>query len=325
MAQVSERIMTVEAAPIPKLEAWLAPVMFSVAFVYLLGIAGLLHRAYEPEVSDVELRLIAEALSLLWPLFVIEAIVSFLRRSPAITRRRALGRVFLVVTIPPARLGWVHPVTNRIWLPRFGWRPPGKPLLRLLEKVFGAPMLIFAFLILPVLALEYFKDDWVHSDPVLALALHLSISVIWVAFALEFILKISAAPSSFQYFKERWLDLAIVALPTFEFLLTHWVDAAPVARLFRLGRALNPQQIGAMSKAYRLRGLLMKGWYAFLLFEVVARITGNSPEKRLKRVEWQIAELEEQLRELRAVSLDLKKRMIPSPPVIISPSEPERP
>ena len=315
-----------DASPIPKLEARLAPVMFGVSFAYLLVVAGLLHRADEPEVLDIELAIMAEALGGLWPVFAIEAVLSYVRRSPAVSRRRALLRVVLVLAIPPARLAWIHPVTNRIWLPGLGWRPPGKPLLRLLEKVFGGPMLVFAFLILPVLGVEYFKSDWIRSDPLLALALHVSISVIWVAFAVEFLVKIAAAPNSLLYLKERWLDLAIVALPTLEFLLTHWVDAAPFARLFRLGRALSPQQIGSMSKAYRLRGLLMKGWYAFLVFEGVARITGNSPEKRLKRVEGQIAELEEVLAELRGQALELKKRMIPSPPVIIliQQSEPER-
>jgi hypothetical protein len=61
----------------------------------------------------------------------------------------------------------------------------------------------------------------------------------------------------------------------------------------------------------------MKGWHAFLVLEGVARITGNTPEKRLRKVEEQIAELEEQIAELRtqANSLRAQCRMPNDPPM----------
>jgi len=302
-----------EPPPIPKLEARLAPVMFAASFLYLLTVAGLVHRAYEPEVTDLELEIMTGMLSALWPIFAGEAILSFFRRSRNAGTVRVLARVLFVLALPPVRLAWVHPRTDRIWLPRLGWRAPSRELLRLLDRLFGGPMLLFAFLILPALGVEYVQFDLIHSEPWLASALHLSIAAIWVAFAVEFIVKCSAAPSSLVYLKERWLDLAIVILPTLEFILTRWVDAAPLARLFKLGRALSPQQLGAMGKAYRLRGLMMKGWHAFLLLEGVARILGTPPEKRLRKIENQIANLEEELRELRTQALALRKTMIVFP------------
>ena len=298
----------------PTISSWerrLAPVMFGLSFIYLLTIAGLIHRATATTVTDLELFLMNTALALLWPIFAAEAIVAVLRKSPDISWKLGLARVMLVVLIPPMRMAWIHPATNRIWLPRLGWHPPGKPLLKLLDKLFGIPMLLFAFLILPVLGLEYTMPDKIKEIPSLALALDIGIAVIWVAFATEFIVKVSASPRTVQYIKERWLDLAIVLLPTLEFILTRWVDAAPLARLLRLGRAIGPDQIARMNKLYRLRGLIMKGWHAFLLLEGVGRLLGNTAEKRLQKIEDQIAELEEQIAELRQEAEELRRKATP--------------
>ena len=84
----------------------------------------------------------------------------------------------------------------------------------------------------------------------------------------------------------------------FEFLLAQ-LQWTPLARLLRLTRAIGPQQLGKMSRMYRLRGLLIKGWQAMMLFGVVARLTGSTPEKRLRKVQLQIEAIEEQLADLR--------------------------
>ena len=307
------------AVPVPTLERRLAPVMFALAFADLLILAGLIHRASQPDVTQPELDAMYLGLAVLWPVFVAEAVEAYFRRSREISPTKAGLRCLLVIVAPPARLAWVHPVTNRIWLPRLGWRPPGKELLKTLTKAFGGPMLVIAFLILPVLALEHASADTVRSNPAFGLAVDLGVAAIWVAFAAEFVIKASAAPSTLGYAKERWLDLAIVGLPTLEFLLTRWVDAAPLARLLRLGRALAPEQIAKMGKAYRLRGLLMKGWHAVLVLEVVTKLTGNTAEKRLRAVDARIAELEEELSELRAERAALLAESPAESPPHISP------
>lgn len=283
------------------LEDRLAPVMFWLGFAHLTAFAGLLHRAGQPEATPFELRLILEGLAGLWPLFVAEAVVSFVRRDRSVPGRRYAARVALVCLLPFARMGWVHPANGMIWLPRLGWRKPGKDLLKSLDKAFGVPMLLFAFLILPVLGAEYLASDTARQNvPGFALAVDFSIAVIWVAFATELVLKASAAPRTLAYLKEKWLDVAIVVLPMLEVFLSRVVDAAPLARLLRLGRAFGPDQFAKMGKVYRLRGLLMKGWHAFLLVEGVARITGNTPAKRLRQLDEQIGDLELVLAELRA-------------------------
>jgi hypothetical protein len=313
-AAVADRAVAVPG-PVPMPETRLSALMFALAFAYLLVLAGLIHRAPQPSVNPLELELMYAVLAVLWPAFVIEAGVAVIRRAPTVTLRKAIQRGVLVVLIPPMRLGWVNPVTDHIWLPWLGWRRPGKDLLKRLDRAFGGPMLLFAFLILPVLGMEYINLVKTDTSPTFALVLDLSIAAIWVAFALEFIIKVQAAPSVMGYMKERWLDLAIVGLPTLEYVLTSWVDAAPLMRLLRLGRAIGPQQLGAMGKAYRLKGLMTKGWHAFMLLEGMARLTGNSPPKRLRKVEEQIAELEEQLADLRAEADDLRKKIATQPAV----------
>ena len=293
-----------------RLEDRLALAMFWLGFVYLLVFAGLIHRANQPEATAFELRVIAEGLGCTWPLFIAESVVGFLRRDRTLSTGRAVARMLLVWMLPFARMGWVHPATGMIWLPKLGWRRPGKDLLKQLDKAFGVPMLAFAFLILPVLAAEYLANDTARQNvPGFALFVDFGVATIWMAFTAELVLKASAAPHTLRYFKERWLDAAIVILPTLEVFLTRVVDAAPLARLLRLGRALSPDQVAKMGKVYRLRGLLIKGWHAFLVMEGVARITGRTPAKRLKQLDEQIADLETVLDELRRERDDIRAKI----------------
>jgi len=169
-------------------------------------------------------------------------------------------------------------------------------------------MLVFAVLILPVLALEFVRADDVRASPALALTVHAGVAVIWVAFATEFAVKVSASRRPFVYSKERWLDLAIVLLPVLEFALSTLADAAPVARLLRLTRAVAPEQLARMGQLYRLRGLLMKAWRAVLVLRLVAKLTGNTPAKQLRTLEAQIAEAEAALADLRGQADELRRQ-----------------
>lgn len=294
----------------PPLVDRLARPAFLLAGTFLVAAAGFVHRADTPGVTELELDIMAAAVIGLWPVLSAEAVFGGLCRSPAVKRSTAWWRVLLVCACPPARLGWVHPATNMIWLPRHGWQPPGKALLKSLDRATGGPMLLAAFLILPVLAVEQYQRDLLRLSPTLQLALSIGAAAIWTAFAAELVVKASASRSTLDYFKNRWLDLLIVVLPLFEFVLTHWVNVAPLARLFRLGRALAaPQQkVGALNKAYRLRGLMMKGWQAFLLLEGVSRLTGYTPEKRLRKLEERIEAVEDTLADLRAEAEELRRQ-----------------
>jgi voltage-gated potassium channel len=293
--------------------------MFALAFGYLLVVAGLVHRATSPTVAPVELFLIYGCLMLLWPIFALEALWGVLKRDRRQPRRPVLLRFLLVLLMPPFRMAWIDPRFGLIWLPRWGWCSPGQPLFKRLERFFAVPMVLFAFLILPLLLLEYLQAERVKENAALALGLDIGIAVIWIAFATEFILKVSVHPRPWFLIKDRWLDVAIVVLPMLEFLLTKWIDAAPLARLVRLGRALSPEQIARMQQLYRLRGLVTKAFHALLLLEGVARLLGQTPQKRLAKIQQRIEELREQIAELEQEAaewqalIDQQRSVPPSP------------
>lgn len=274
-------------------------------------IAGILHRVPSPLVTPVEVKVMTYGLLALWPIIAIETWVAFLIRDREV-RPFLSGflRAVWITLIPPLRMGMPCPFTARLWLPFLGWNDRGKRLEDRLERAFHVPMLIFALLVLPVLGFEFFRSEEVKSDPDLALALHISVAVIWIAFATEFVVKVASVRHPFIYSRDRWLDLAIVVLPMLEFALTSFAEAAPLARLLRISRAVAPEQLARMGQMYRLRGLMMKGWRAVLVLRVVAKVTGHSPEKQLRALEAQIAEVEEVLAEMRAQAEALRKRMM---------------
>ncbi len=280
-------------------ESLRARLMFVLAFAHLLLVAGLVHRATSKSVTQWELDAMYAGLLALWPVFAAEAASGVVRRDRSKRRRPVVLRALLVALMPPWRMALADPRTGFIWVPRIGWQQPGKELFKRLDLSFGGPMILFAFLILPILLIEYLRTEQVKEMAALALALDIGIAVVWVAFATEFVFKASAHPKPFAFAQERWLDVAIVALPMLEFVLTKWVDAAPIARLLRIGRAISPEQIARMQRLYRLQGLATKAWHAILLLEGISRLLGNTPQKRLAKLEEQIAELEEQMKELR--------------------------
>ncbi len=305
----------VHPTPVPddRVRGWvkrLAPVMFGLAFVHLLAFAGLIHRADERyHVTGFERAIIYGTLLGLWPLFVVEAWVGVALRDRNWRAGPVVARAAAVCLFPPARLGLIHPVTGLIWLPRLGWERPGKALLARLDRGFGVPLLLFALLVVPVLGIEYVWAEAVKGSPAFALVLHACLAVIWVAFATEFILKMEASGKPFEYAQRKWLDAAIVLLPTLEFVLTAWADAAPIARLLRTTRAIAPDKLARMGQMYRLRGLLMKMWHAMLALELLARLLGDNPRKRLARLEAEIAAAEEELTALRAEADAVRAKM----------------
>ena len=284
-----------------------AAILFWLAFAYLLTVAGVIHRAHQADISNFEEWVLAVSLMVLWPLFLAEAIYTARRRHESQPRGRVIRRAILVSLFPPLRMGLRHPMNGLVWLPRLGWRVPGKDLLAKLDHIFRVPMLVFAFLILPVLGFEYVASERANANSWFLLALHISIAAIWVAFAVEFILKFSVAPQPVLYVKEKWVDLAIVVLPALEFVLTYWANSALLARLLRLTRASD--QLSKYGRLYRMRGLMMKGWHAILTMRAMSRLLGRTLEIELKQNDEAIATLEEELAHLREHSEQLRAQI----------------
>jgi hypothetical protein len=282
--------------------------MFLLAFGHLLLIAGLLHRATSKSVTAFEVDTMIAGVMALWPIFAFEAFWGVLRRDRSRPLRPVVLRAILVMLFPSWRMALTDPRSGLMWVPRIGWQAPGKELGKRLELAFSGPMLIFAFLILPILGAEYVSSEQVRDLPWFVLALDIGIAVVWVAFATELVFKASAHPRPFTFMRERWLDVAIVVLPMLEFI-SKWLDLAPLARLLRLGRALSPEQLTRMQKLYRLQGLATKAWHAVLMLGFLGRLFGLTPEKRLAQVEERITDLEEQLKEAHAEADELRAKI----------------
>ena len=203
---------------------------------------------------------------------------------------------------------------GKIWLPKNNWFLPGKPLAKRLEKVFSKPMLMIALLILPVLLIEFGFSKQVQSMPILKLALSIGTGLIWCAFAIEFIVMVSATDKKLAYVKKNWIDLAIILLPLVSFL-----RSLRIVRTANIAKFAKVQQLSKMSRIYRMRGLVAKSIRALMVLEVMHRILKHSPEKRILKLKARLIELEEEANDIRAQIKRLDKKEVPSPHSTIKP------
>jgi voltage-gated potassium channel len=191
---------------------------------------------------------------------------------------------------------------NHIWLPRLGWREINHDLRRMLERVFSVPMILFALLVLPLFALEYWQGDKLREHPVLALWFDIGTSAIWLAFAIELIVMVSVSERPWRYCLLHWIDVVIVLLPAVELL--------PLLRLLRLGRLLRMEHLLRWGRLARFQALVSHVWRAFLLLQIVQRLTGYSLERQMKRRQELLQAKEEEVADLRREIHELEERII---------------
>lgn len=237
----------------------------------------------------------------IWPCFLFEPLICRWyrrRQTPNVNSDDDTGSWssdFWPAICPPLRLAKpIAAMGGEIWLPRIDWHPPGKPLAKLLEKVFSKPMLIIAMLILPILLIEFGLSKQVQSTPALKLTLSICTGLIWCAFAIEFIVMVSATDKKLAYVKRNWIDLAIILLPLVSFL-----RSLRIVRTANIAKFAKVQQLTKMSRVYRMRGLVAKTIRALMVLEVVHRVFKITPEKRIEKLTLKLAELEEDADEIR--------------------------
>jgi hypothetical protein len=135
--------------------------------------------------------------------------------------------------LPPPRPGvrYVH-------VPVLGVIVSDDDLRARIDRRFHWPMIFLALAILPLLAIEYFQrpEGWLKT------AIEVGFFVIWAAFVIEFVVKITIAEARIQYVRKNWLDLVIIALP---FL-----------RVLRVARA--GSSFARTTRVFKLRGVGMK-------------------------------------------------------------------
>ena len=78
-----------------------------------------------------------------------------------------------------------------------------------IERLSELPMLFLAFAMVPLLAASLLWELGPRAE-VVVLALD---SVVWVAFAVDLVIKVAVAPDRWAYVKRHWLDVLVVAVP----------------------------------------------------------------------------------------------------------------
>jgi hypothetical protein len=293
------------AAPDNDRQSWedrLAGPMFFLAGIFLIVLAGLIHRYPRLQATDPEAYLIEGALGVLWVVFLIEAVLRFRLRDRRMPAWRPLLATVCSVMVPPVRMGYPSQVRpNHIWLPCVGWQEINRSLRNTLDRVFSIPMIFFALMVLPLLAVEYFEADRIRTEPVLALWVDIGTSLIWLAFAVELILMVAVSDRPWRYCFLHWIDVVIVLLPAVELL--------PLFRLLRVGRVLRLEELLRWGRLHRLQALLSRAWRAFLLLQLVQRLTGRSLEYQLKLRQDLLQAKEEEVAELRKEIKELEERI----------------
>jgi hypothetical protein len=284
----------------------LAGPMFFLAVLFLVVLAGLIHRYPRLDPTDPEMYLIQAALGTLWLVFLVEAGFRFRLRDPGRPAWKPLLAAAVCCLLPPLRMGCRSQTRpNHVWLPGLGWQEINNRLRRTLERAFSVPMIFFALLVLPLLAVEFWEAERIRAEPVLAWWLDVGTGVIWLAFAVELILMVAVTDRKWRYCLLHWVDVVIVLLPVVEIL--------PLMRLLRVGRILRLEQLLRWGRLARLKALFSHGWRAFLVLQIVQRLVGVSPERRLKRLRELLQAKEEEVAELRQEIREFEARLAATP------------
>jgi voltage-gated potassium channel len=293
----------VRAPILDLLDRLLGPTFFFLAVAFLILAAGVCHRLSHTGFTGFEADVLFWGLVLLWPVFVLEGVLRLLAcRRPGSGFGQRLVAFAGLCFFPAIRLGGrAYADSEKIWLPGLGLVTVDGRLRGRLERLISVPMIIIASLMLPLLAMEYFWLEQVRSQFALSLVLDIGTSVVWLAFALEFIVMVSVANDRTRYCLQHWLDLAVVCLPLVDFL--------PILRLLRLSEFLELQQLGRLSRLYRLRGLLARTWRAVLLLEMIQRLRGRYCERHLQRLKESLRACQDEMAALQEEIAEIEKRL----------------
>jgi hypothetical protein len=295
--------------------------MFVASVATLLLLAGEIHfshgKMFAPLLSACHI-----GLALVWPLFVLEALVHVYAQSARWKQHLAF------CLCPPLRLSARDACTGeQVWLPRLGWVVADRDLEERLERALNVPMILIALCVVPLLALDYYQpehhplvhhlhDAIVHSSaapapppspslptalkarlgPVLVwaqrpdvrFATRIGEALIWTAFALEFAVMISVVERKLKYCVKHWIDIAVIVLPLVAFL-----------RSLRMVRLARLNQIGKFTRVYRLRGSVVRAQKGLVVASVVERKLLRNPKKQLAKLQESLAEKERDLEALR--------------------------
>ena len=206
----------------------------------------------------------------LWAFIVIESALGM--RYAQARWRTVMLRLLIITIVPPSRMAIAtHAPPGWIWLPIKGWQLRGNELFERLERWLAIPMLLITLLIVPVVIVELFFQAEIAASAELERMLHWVTTLVWFAFAAEFILLVSVTPNKLTYCKQHWVNIIIIILPLVAFLRT-----LVVVQMLKVNQAVK------LLRAYRLRGLLMRTQRIALLLNLIDRVRQLNPERYLQ-------------------------------------------
>lgn len=127
------------------------------------------------------------------------------------------------------------PGVRYVRVPRWGVVVADDVLRLRVARFFHWPMIVLGLAILPLIIIENMQQPtgW------LKIAVEIGFAIIWLAFVLEFAIRVSIAEARVEYMRRNWLDIVIIALPAL--------------RAFRIGAS-----VARTSRVFKLRGVGMK-------------------------------------------------------------------
>jgi voltage-gated potassium channel len=283
--------------------------MMVLSFVWLAVFSTVLPHQGEQNEERFSFFLVRVALIImnaLWTLYLADFVLYLvaLRGEEGIWKKALHGLgVFLLPMFRISIPTFSHP--DKIWIPFMGWRKKKRALERRLVDAFSLPMICIVLLILPILGIEYLKKEWIQYRAV-EVTLSIGSQLIWLAFAVEFVIMISVTRKKLAYCAKRWIDLAIIMLPILLFLLPY-LSFLPIVRLTRLSRVLRSAQVLRSTRLLRLKGLGLKAFQALVLVSGTRRFGKKYHERMLKRLKKRLKEMEEEMVELKIEIAELEK------------------
>ncbi len=279
-------------APVNRLDQLFCLPMFVAAILFLLLTGSVVHLK-EGHLLDTRMGFCCLiGIVLLYPLFVIEALVHYFAGS------RNMQQHFWYLLMPIFRLcGRDHVNGTHVWLPQLGWQETNRSLEKKLTRRFSIPMIVIALLVLPVVVLEFFWAELIAQSPRLTFTLETATVWIWMAFVFEFVVMISVVDRKLAYCRKNWIDLAIVLLPLLSFM-----------RAARLGTVMQIKQLSRTARIYRMRGIALRTWRAFVTLDVLDMVLRRDPNYRMEKLEEEINERADELRYLKSELARLRKQ-----------------